>query len=214
MEYVDGGSLFKLLYSMPRATYTINHIINWALQAAKGVAYLHAMTPIAVIHRDLKPHNMLLDNQHRSLKICDFGTVRYVSSMMTKNSGTAPYMAPEVFSGQKYTGKCDVYSWTITLHELFARKIPFSDCSNDLIVCQRVEKGTNINYDYLYGNLNSIINIAGIRPALVDLEIECPSELKNLMNQGWQTDPQLRPTMNDIVEALSKYPFDFEQLGI
>ncbi|XP_051862823.1 mitogen-activated protein kinase kinase kinase 7 [Drosophila albomicans] len=194
MEYVDGGSLFKLLYSMPRATYTINHIINWALQAAKGVAYLHAMTPKAVIHRDLKPHNMLLDNKHRSLKICDFGTVRYLSSMMTKNSGTAPYMAPEVFNGQKYAEKCDVYSWSITLWELFARKIPFSDCSNELIVCQRVEKG--------------------IRPALVDLEIECPAGLKNLMNDGWQTDPQLRPTMNDIVEALSKYPFDFEQLGI
>ncbi|KAH8311308.1 hypothetical protein KR044_005570 [Drosophila immigrans] len=194
MEYVDGGSLFNLLYNPPKATYTLQHVINWALQAAKGVAYLHAMTPIAVIHRDLKPHNMLLDDKHRCLKICDFGTVRYLSSMMTKNSGTAAYMAPEVFNGQKYTGKCDVYSWSITLWELLARKIPFAELSNELIVCQRVEKG--------------------IRPPMVDLEIDCPKDLKSLMTTGWDADPKSRPTMDDMVKALSEYPIDIEQLCI
>jgi len=62
----------------------------------KGVAYLHGMSPKPLIHRDLKPLNLLLTNKGRNLKICDFGTVADKSSMMTNNRGSAAWMAPEV----------------------------------------------------------------------------------------------------------------------
>lgn len=53
------------------------------------------MDPI-VIHRDVKPLNMLIDKTNNTLKICDFGTVRYKRTFMTEDQGTALYMAPEV----------------------------------------------------------------------------------------------------------------------
>ncbi|KAM8704906.1 hypothetical protein ACLKA7_009376 [Drosophila subpalustris] len=171
MEYADGGSLFNFLHREPRAEYSLNHVINWALQAAKGVEYLHSMQPQSVIHRDLKPHNMLLDDKRSCLKICDFGTVRYLSSMMTKNSGTAAYMAPEVFNGERYTSKCDVFSWSITMWEMQSRKIPYEAMGTDLTICQKVDKG--------------------LRPSMDQLIFDCPEDIQKLMTDGWQL-PELR----------------------
>lgn len=54
------------------------------------------MSPKPLIHRDLKPLNLLLTNKGRNLKICDFGTVADKSTMMTNNRGSAAWMAPEV----------------------------------------------------------------------------------------------------------------------
>ena len=51
--------------------------MSWALQTARGVAYLHAMQPTPLIHRDLKPPNLLLISGGTVLKICDFGTAWY-----------------------------------------------------------------------------------------------------------------------------------------
>lgn len=58
-------------------------------QCAEGVAYLHAMRPKPLIHRDLKPPNLLLVDQGRQLKICDFGTVTDKATLMTNNMGSA-----------------------------------------------------------------------------------------------------------------------------
>lgn len=57
MEYAEDGSLHQLLHS-PRysnVTYNLAHALNWALQTAKGVHYLHSIKPKLIIHRDLKP---------------------------------------------------------------------------------------------------------------------------------------------------------------
>lgn len=55
------------------------------------------MKPI-VIHRDVKPLNMLIDNNRKTIKICDFGSVRFIKGSMTAQQGTPLYMAPEVSS--------------------------------------------------------------------------------------------------------------------
>lgn len=117
MEYAEGGSLYNALHCRPKPNYTTGHAMSWARQCAEGVAYLHAMNPKPLIHRDLKPPNLLLVNKGTILKICDFGTVTDKSTLMTNNKGSAAWMAPEVFEGSTYTEKCDVFSWGIILWE-------------------------------------------------------------------------------------------------
>lgn len=134
MEYAEGGSLYNVLHGETpngaRAEYTAAHAISWALQTAKGVAYLHAMTPKPVIHRDLKPPNLLLVDGGRVLKICDFGTACERQTHMTNAKGSAAWMAPEVFEGCEYTEKCDVFSWGVILWEVLTRMKPFDDVGN------------------------------------------------------------------------------------
>lgn len=75
MEYADGGSLYNYLHCKPKRHYTASHAMSWAKQTAEGVAYLHSMKPKPLIHRDLKPPNLLLVENGTLVKICDFGTV-------------------------------------------------------------------------------------------------------------------------------------------
>lgn len=96
MEYADGGSLYKVLHCNKKIQYSSGHAMSWARQCAEGVAYLHAMQPKPLIHRDLKPPNLLLIKGGTVLKICDFGTVTDKNTLMTNNKGSAAWMAPEV----------------------------------------------------------------------------------------------------------------------
>ena len=93
----------------------------------QGVAYLHAMRPKPLIHRDLKPPNLLLEKGGVHLKICDFGTAADKRTQMTNNKGSAAWMAPEVFETSSYTEKCDVFSWGIILWEVLSRRKPFDE---------------------------------------------------------------------------------------
>ncbi|KAK2189437.1 hypothetical protein NP493_106g01026 [Ridgeia piscesae] len=96
-------------------------------RVATGVEYLHGMRPKALIHRDLKPPNLLLINGGTELKICDFGTACEPATHMTNNKGSAAWMAPEVFEGSNYSEKCDIFSWGIILWEVLTRRKPFDE---------------------------------------------------------------------------------------
>ncbi|KAJ3581126.1 hypothetical protein NHX12_017016, partial [Muraenolepis orangiensis] len=101
MEYAEGGSLYNVLHGAePLPLYTASHAMSWCLQCSQGVAYLHGMKPKALIHRDLKPPNLLLVAGGTVLKICDFGTACDIQTHMTNNKGSAAWMAPEVFEGK------------------------------------------------------------------------------------------------------------------
>lgn len=143
MEFAEGGSLYNVLHCQPRPYYSAGHAMSWARQCAEGVAYLHAMEPKPLIHRDLKPPNLLLVDSGRVLKICDFGTVTVKATLMTDNKGSAAWMAPEVFEGQIYNEKCDVFSWSIILWEILAREQPFKNIGSAYGIMWSVHKGKN-----------------------------------------------------------------------
>ncbi|XP_061401629.1 mitogen-activated protein kinase kinase kinase 7-like [Musca vetustissima] len=181
MEYAEGGSLYDFLHGKVKPYYSKAHAMSWARQCAEGVAYLHAMKPKPLIHRDLKPLNLLLTNKGRHLKICDFGTVADKSTLMTNNKGSAAWMAPEVFEGSKYTEKCDIFSWGIVLWEVLSRQKPFKDVDNTYSIMWKIHKGE--------------------RPPIVP---EWPLPIQNLMTSCWETRPDLRPSMQLVVEVMNE----------
>ncbi|GBM20747.1 Mitogen-activated protein kinase kinase kinase 7 [Araneus ventricosus] len=183
MEYAEGGSLYNVLHCMKQVDYTIAHAISWLLQTANGVAYLHNMKPRALIHRDLKPPNLLLINGGTVLKICDFGTACDIHTNMTNTKGSAAWMAPEVFEGSQYSEKCDIFSWTIILWEVLTRKKPYND-----------GEGGNP-----FGIMWAVYQ--GKRPSLI---AGCPKLLENLMTRCWSKNPAVRPSMMTIQAELSK----------
>lgn len=182
MEYAEGGSLYNVLHCMKEVEYTAAHAISWLLQCAKGVAYLHNMKPQALIHRDLKPPNLLLVMAGTVLKICDFGTACDKHTFMTNSKGSAAWMAPEVFEGSQYNEKCDIFSWAIILWEVLTREKPFYDVGvSAFCIMWAVHNGT--------------------RPPLI---ANCPRPIEDLMTRCWSQDPLLRPSMSEVVDELSK----------
>jgi len=176
MEFAELGSLYDVLHCKPNIKYTAGHAISWALQCARGVAYLHSQRP-PLIHRDLKSPNLLLVNEGRTLKICDFGTACDKRVNMTNNKGSAPWMAPEVFKGTNYNEKCDVYSWGVILWEVLCRRKPFDEFKKSSAVA------------ILWATFN------GARPPQIE---NCPTPLSSLYNKCWSMTPEQRPCMNEI----------------
>lgn len=185
MEYAEGGSLYSLLHwthpTQPAPIYTSSHVMSWALQCARGVEYLHGIKPKGIIHRDLKPPNLLLTRCGTVLKICDFGTACDMKTYMTNNKGSAAWMAPEVFEGNNYTEKCDVFSFGIILWEMVSRRKPYEDMSgfNAFRIMWAVHNGT--------------------RPPLI---ADIPKPIEDLMTSCWDKEPSKRPSFTRIVHIL------------
>ncbi|EQC42315.1 TKL protein kinase [Saprolegnia diclina VS20] len=119
MELLPGGDLKEHLERLRQqlsATHTVESMLPFALQIAKGLAYLHGHK---IIHRDLKPNNILLSNDKTTVKIGDFGVSRQASiEAMTNNVGTALWMAPEVVLTRKYSIAADVFALGVILTQL------------------------------------------------------------------------------------------------
>ncbi|XP_056151650.1 mitogen-activated protein kinase kinase kinase 7-like isoform X2 [Lampris incognitus] len=182
MEFAEGGSLYNVLHGAePLPHYTASHAMSWCLQCAQGVAYLHAMKPKALIHRDLKPPNLLLVAGGTVLKICDFGTACDIQTHMTNNKGSAAWMAPEVFEGSNYSEKCDVFSWGIILWEVITRRKPFDEIGGSAFcIMWAVHRGT--------------------RPPLIK---DLPEPIESLMTRCWDKDPSQRPSMEEVQNIMS-----------
>ncbi|XP_068564647.1 mitogen-activated protein kinase kinase kinase 7 isoform X1 [Cebidichthys violaceus] len=182
MEYAEGGSLYNVLHGAePLPYYTASHAMSWCFQCSQGVAYLHGMKPKALIHRDLKPPNLLLVAGGTVLKICDFGTACDIQTHMTNNKGSAAWMAPEVFEGNNYSEKCDVFSWGIILWEVITRRKPFDEIGGPAFrIMWAVHNGT--------------------RPPLIK---NLPKPIESLMTRCWSKDPSQRPSMEEIVKIMT-----------
>ena len=131
MEYVDGNNLADILAA--RGPFDISETIALLTQISSALAAAHEH---GIVHRDVKPANVLIDNKTNQATLTDFGVAAILetgSETMTKLTraderfGDPRYMSPEQLRGEKLTGQSDIYSLGIIGFELLTGKGPFDD---------------------------------------------------------------------------------------
>ncbi|PIA47175.1 hypothetical protein AQUCO_01400099v1 [Aquilegia coerulea] len=200
LEYMENGNLFQALRreikgGRAELDWIQRHKI--AVGAAKGIAYLHHDCSPAVIHRDIKSTNILLDDDYEP-KIADFGIARIaqnsINSLDTSSfAGTHGYFAPELAYSLKVTEKSDVYSFGVVLLELVTGRSP-------------IEAEFGEEKDIVYWVSTHLSSRDDILKVL-DQKVSGTAEddmIKVLRIATLCTTklPSLRPTMRDVVKML------------
>jgi len=177
-DFMSGGSVYDYLHKK-NSSFKLPEILRMATDISKGMNYLHQNN---IIHRDLKTANLLMD-ENKVVKVADFGVARVKdqSGVMTAETGTYRWMAPEVIEHKPYDHKADVFSFGIVIWELLTGKIP---------------------YDYLTP-LQAAIGVVqkGIRPTIPK---DTHPKLTELLQKCWHKDSAERPDFIQILEILER----------
>src|SRR4051794_6593422 len=123
MEYLEGRTLKELLITRGPTPMTV--AIDYARQILSALGFAHRH---GIVHRDIKPHNVVVGPDGR-LKVTDFGIARSGTSQMTETGsiiGTAQYLSPEQAKGAPVTPASDIYSVGIVLYEMLTGTVPFT----------------------------------------------------------------------------------------
>ncbi|XP_047976156.1 serine/threonine-protein kinase STY46-like isoform X2 [Salvia hispanica] len=175
-EFMSGGSVYDALHKQ-KGVPKLPATLKVAIDVTRGMSYLHQNN---IIHRDLKAANLLMDD-NKVVKIADFGVARVLaqSGVMTAETGTYRWMAPEVIEHKAYNHKADVFSFGITLWELLTGKVPYAQLTPLQAAVGVVQKGLRPTIP------------RHTHPLVVELLERC-----------WQQDPSLRPEFSEITEIL------------
>ncbi|KAM9068399.1 mitogen-activated protein kinase kinase kinase 9 isoform X1 [Sarcophilus harrisii] len=185
MEFARGGSLNRVL-SGKRIPPDI--LVNWAVQIARGMNYLHDEAIVPIIHRDLKSSNILIlqkvengDLSNKILKITDFGLAReWHKTTKMSAAGTYAWMAPEVIRSSMFSKGSDVWSYGVLLWELLTGEVPF-----------RGIDGLAVAYGVAMNKL------------ALPIPSTCPEPFTKLMEDCWNPDPHSRPSFMNILDQLT-----------
>lgn len=207
-EYVENGSLYSWLHGSQKQKLNWRMRLRIAIDVANGLLYIHEHTRPQVVHKDIKSSNILLDANMRA-KIANFGLAKSGCNAITMHIvGTQGYIAPEYIADGVVSTKMDIFSFGVVLLELISGKEAVDDevgvlwmsASSGFLVGKEKEKLERLR--------------SWIDEAL--FEQSCPMEsLMDVMNVAvscLQKDPTKRPSMVEVVYALSKTDeavFDF-----
>uniref|UniRef100_A0A8C5DRZ1 Mitogen-activated protein kinase kinase kinase n=1 Tax=Gouania willdenowi TaxID=441366 RepID=A0A8C5DRZ1_GOUWI len=185
MEYARGGPLNRALAGkrIPPCT-----LVDWAVQIARGMHYLHSQAIVPIIHRDLKSSNILIlervemeDLSNKTLKITDFGLAReWHRTTKMSAAGTYAWMAPEVIRSSVFSKGSDVWSYGVLLWELLTGEIPFRG-----IDCLAVAYGVAMN------------------KLSLPIPSTCPEPFAHLMEDCWSSDSHSRPQFTAVLDQLT-----------
>ena len=180
MEYVSGGDLKALIDT--EGVLSNAELTRLGSQASLGLAHAHER---GVIHRDIKPHNILIDS-YGSPKLADFGIARALGATVATHTGsylgTALYSSPEQLQGEKVSPKSDIYSLGCTLYQAAVGQAPF--VGTPIVVA------------------NQHINQAPNKPTTLGARLS--SEAETLILDCIQKDPDLRPSAEEVHERLQE----------
>eukprot|EP00249_Psilotum_nudum_P006765 c20038_g1_i1 orf=388-1668(+) len=192
-EYMSNGSLAIRLYDEHYEPLNWEQRVSIAQDVARGIEYLHDGAVPAVIHRDIKSTNILLDSL-MTARVADFGLSKEADPDMPASGvrGTYGYIDPEYVSTNRLTDKSDVYSFGVLIFELIAAKSPqegLLDYVNLVIMGKEQKKGW---LEMLDSRLNGRCNVD---------ELE---ELVSIASKCIEREPRNRPRMRHVAQALSR----------
>lgn len=215
-EYVQKGMLKNHLHD-PQSKG--NTPLSWimrnqiALDAARGLEYIHEHTKTHYVHRDIKTSNILLDEAFRA-KISDFGLAKLVEKTgegevsVTKVVGTYGYLAPEYLSDGLATSKSDVYAFGVVLFEIISGReaVIRTEAMGTKNPERRPLASTMLA---ALKNSPDSMNMSSLKefidPNMMDLyPHDCLFKIAMLAKQCVDDDPILRPNMKQVVISLSQ----------
>ena len=137
MEYIDGQNLKEIIKN--EGTLDEYTALDITKQIAMALSAAHKK---GIIHRDIKPHNILISNEGRVVKVADFGIAKAVSNSTMTNIGSiigsVHYFSPEQAKGKFISNNADLYSLGIVLYEMIIGKVPFRGDSPISIALQHI----------------------------------------------------------------------------
>ncbi|WOL18097.1 G-type lectin S-receptor-like serine/threonine-protein kinase [Canna indica] len=199
-EFMPKGSLDTQLFHSPSTALDWKTRYQIAIGTARGLAYLHEQCRDCIIHCDIKPENILLDDSFVP-KVADFGLAKLMgrdfSRVLTTMRGTRGYLAPEWITGVAITAKADVYSYGMTLMEIVSGRRNLE---------QTEEGGTGFFPTLVASKL-----IEGDVESLLDQRLGGEANMEELERACkvacWciQDDESSRPTMGHVVQVLEGF---------
>src|SRR6187549_964461 len=177
MEYLDGRSLKELILSRGGAPVSV--AVDYARQILSALRFAHRN---GIVHRDIKPHNVLVDPQGH-VKVTDFGIARAGASQMTEEGSiirTAQYLSPEQARGTQVDQRSDLYSLGIVLYEMLTGTVPFTGDSPVEIAMK---------------------HLSAVPPSLREKRPEMPQSLELVVLRALAKDPAARYQSADEMDA-------------
>ena len=182
MDYVTGVPLSK--YLKPGKLLPVAEVYRVIKTVAEALDYAHMQK---IVHRDIKPGNIMYNPKTKHLKITDFGIARITDSVKTRTGsflGSPSYMAPEQITGSKVDGRADIYSLGVSFYQLLTGQLPF-------------------NADNL-GNLAYKIANQRHRP-IKELRSDLPASATRIINKALQKEPRNRfATGQDMAKSINR----------
>jgi len=182
MDYVPGRPLSE--YTDAGEMLDCDTVYRLIAQAAQAIDYAHRQ---GIVHRDIKPGNLLYNEDEARIKVSDFGIARVTDTTTTRTGtvlGSPSYMAPEQLTDGKVDGRADIFSLGVTLYQLLTGELPFKGDTLPSLAYQITNK--------------KHCSIRELRP-------ELPAKIVRIINKALQKNPEKRyATAQEMADALAK----------
>ncbi|CAN4075375.1 unnamed protein product [Withania somnifera] len=196
-EYHPRGDLGS--YLQKKGCLSPSKALKFALDVARGMNFLHECKPDPIIHCNLRPKNILLDNGGL-LKVAGFGLIRLSKISPDKAKlvqpedvdRSSPYVAPEIYKDETFDRNVDIYSFGIVLYEMIEGRPPFNTRSPQ--------------------EAARLMCLEGQRPVFKS-KSKYPSELRELIEECWDPEAFVRPSFSEVIVRMNKIFANFSKKG-
>ena len=169
MDYVEGKTLQA--FTKTESLLPIETVYRLVAEIAEALAYAHQQN---IVHRDIKPGNLIYNPDREQVKVTDFGIARITDDSKTKTGdilGSPLYMAPEQLKGHQVSAAVDIYSLGVTFYQLLTGALPYTGDSL-----------ANLTYAIIHDKYK---NVRDVRP-------ELPTSASRIVNRALQKEPRKR----------------------